>query len=323
MTTTTRAISSLTTALAAATLSFSAFGQAYPAKTITLTMPIGPVTAYYIILRQMADQIQAKTGRTIVFDVVLGAGGTLAPAKVKRADPDGYTIGLGYQGAMTIDPYISKDQRYDSLKDFAYISMLTRHGLAFVAGAKVPANNLQELIALAKAKPGQVKLGQGSTGSLIGLLRIQEAAGVQFMEVPYKSSNDFDAALLSGDVDVVLTTAGTALPQIKAGRTKALFIGSRARSPLLPNTQSVSEVYPDIEVISWYGLFAPAGTPQDRIDWLHREWTAQLRDPKIADRMQNTFGYEIVASTGQEFFDQIKREVPINTAVARRYNIGQ
>jgi tripartite-type tricarboxylate transporter receptor subunit TctC len=300
-----------------------AFGQAYPAKTITVTMPIGPGTAFFIVLRQMADQIQAKTGKTIVFDVVVGAGGTLAPAKLKRAEADGYTIGLGYQGAMTIDPYLAKEQRYDSLKDFAYISMLTRHGLLFVAGAKVPANNLQELIALAKAKPGQVKVGQGSTGSLIGLLRIQEAAGVQFMEVPYKSSGDFDAALLSGDVDVVLTTAGTALPQIKAGRTKPLFIGSRARSPLLPNTQSVSEVYPDIEVISWYGLFAPAGTPQDRIEWLHREWTAQLKDPKIAERMTNGFGYEIVASSPQEFLDQIKREVPVNTAVGKRYNIGQ
>lgn len=300
-----------------------AFGQAYPAKATTLVLPLSSSTGIYVALRQMADLIQAKSGKPIVLDTAVGAGGTLGPPRVKRADPDGYTIGLTYAAPMTINPYIEKEQRYDPLKDFSYISMLTRHGILFVAGSQVPANNIQEFIALAKAKPGAVKLGQGATGSRIGLLQIQEAAGVRFMDVPYKSSAQFDAALLSGEVDVVLSTVGTELGTIRSGRAKALFIGSRNRSPLLPNTQSISEVYPNVEVISWYGLFAPAGTPQDRIDWLYREWTGALKDPKIVERMQTTFGYEIVGSTGPELLEQIKREIVSNSRIVKQYNLAE
>ena len=297
--------------------------QAFPARPMTVVIPLSPSTAFYIAMRQMADQIQQKTGKAVVFDIAVGAGGTLSPQKIKRAEPDGYTIGLTYAAPLTVNPYVEKEPRYDPLKDFAYITMLTRHGILFVAGPKVPANNVQELIALAKAKPNGVKVAEGATGSRIGLLALAEAAGVQFFDVPYKSSAEFDTALLSGDVDVALSTVGTELGQIRGGRTKALFIGSRNRSPLLPNVQSVSEVYPNVEVISWYALFAPAGTPSDRIDWLHREWTAALKDPKIVERMQTVFGYEIVASTPQEVLDQIKRETPINSRIAKQYGIAE
>ena len=304
-------------------MSAQATAQAYPARPITLVLPLSTNTGIYVALRQMADLIQAKTGKTIVLDTAVGAGGTLGPQRVKRAEPDGYTIGMTYAAPMTINPFIEKEPRYDPLKDFTYISWLTRHGILFVAGAQVPANNLQELIALAKAKPGDVKLGQGATGSRIGLLQLQEAAGVKFLDVPYKSSAEFDKAMLAGEVDVILSTVGTELGQIKSGKAKALFIGSRNRSPLLPNVQSISEVYPNVEVISWYGLMAPAGTPQDRIDWLHREWIAALKDPKIMERMQTTFGYEIVAGTGPELLEQIKREIAANGRIIKQYNLSE
>ncbi|HXC41671.1 MAG TPA: tripartite tricarboxylate transporter substrate binding protein [Burkholderiales bacterium] len=303
--------------------SSTAFGQAFPARAMTVVMPLSPSTAFYVAMRQMADQIQAKVGKPVVLDPAVGAGGTLSPQRIKRADPDGYTIGLVYAAPLTVNPYVEKEPRYDPLKDFAYITMLTRHGILFAAGPKVPANNLQELIALAKSRPGGVKVGEGATGSRIGLLQLQEAGGVQFLDVPYKSSAEFDAALLSGEVDVVLSTVGTELGQIRGGRAKGIAIGSRNRSPLLPNVQSISEVYPNVEVISWYALFAPAGTPNDRIDWLHREWTAALKDPKIVERMQTVFGYEIVASTPQEVLDQIKREIPINSRIAKQYGISE
>jgi tripartite-type tricarboxylate transporter receptor subunit TctC len=300
-----------------------AHGQAFPAKSMTLVVPLSPNTAIYVALRQMADQIQQQTGRAILFDLAVGANGTLGPQRVKRADPDGYTIGLTYAAPMTVNPFVEKEPRYDPLKDFTYITMLTRHGILFVGGPKVPANNLQELIALARAKPESVKMGEGATGSRIGMLALGEAAGVRFFDVPYKSSAEFDTALLSGDVDVVLSTVGTELGQIKSGRTKALFIGSRNRSPLLPNVQSISEVYPEVEVISWYGLYAPSGTPTDRIDWLYKAWTAALKDPKIVERMQTTFGYEIVASTPQELLDQVKREIPVSSRIAKQYHISE
>jgi tripartite-type tricarboxylate transporter receptor subunit TctC len=102
---------------------------------------------------------------------------------------------------------------------------------------------------------------------------------------------------------------------------KGIFIGSRNRSPLLPNVQSISEVYPNVEIVSWYTLFAPAKTPADRIEWLHREWTGALKDPKIADRMQNSFGYDIIASRPQDVIEQIKREIPVNSRIIREYKL--
>ena len=301
----------------------NAWAQTYPAKAITVVLPIGPNTAFFVALRQMADQMQEKIGKPIIFETAIGASGTLAPARVKRAEADGHTIGLTFSWPMTVDPYVRKEQPpYDVLKDFSYITMLTRHGVLFVAGAKVPANTVQELIALAKAKPGTVKVGVGATGSRVGLYLLQDATGVQFFDVPYKSSADFPAALLSGEIDLAMSTAGTEIGMIRSGRTKAMFIGSRNRSSLLPSTQSITEVYPNVEIISWYGLYAPTGTPQDRITWLHREWTTAIKDPKIVEKMQTIFGYEIVASTPQEMLDQIKREIPESVRIGKQYKFS-
>jgi tripartite-type tricarboxylate transporter receptor subunit TctC len=300
-----------------------AAAQAFPSKTVTVVMPIATSTAFYIAIRQMADLIQTKTGRSIVLEPVIGASGTLAPARVKRSEPDGHTIGLTWAAPLTLNPVLSKDQPYDPLKDFAYIAMLTKHGIFMVAGAQFGPNNLQELVALAKAKPGTVRFGQAAAGSRIGAIQIEEASGAKFLEVPYKSSAQSEIAALSGEIDFFATTAGTAMGQIKAGKMKGLFIGSKNRSPLHPNVPSVAETFPDLEIVSWYALYAPAGTPADRIEWHHREWIAALKDPKIAAQMQNTFGYDIVAAPGSAVLEQVKRELPIHARIVKQHNISE
>lgn len=310
------------TAVALAVTSGSAAAQAFPSKTMTLVMPIPASTAFYIMLRQMADQIQAKTGTSVVFDVAIGANGTLGPAKVRRAEADGYTLGLTWAAPMTLNPLYAKDSPYDPLKDFAYVTMLTQHGIFFAARTGYAPNNLNETIALAKAKPDSIKMGYAATGSLVGILEIEEAAGIKFFKVPYKTSGQFDVALLSGEIDVALTTAGTALGQVKAGKLKGVFIGSKKRSPLHPGVQSVSEVFPNVEVGSWYGLYVPAGMPASAIEWHHREWTTALKDPKIADRMENAFGYEVLGSTPQVLTDRVRRELDSNRRIVKKYSIS-
>jgi tripartite-type tricarboxylate transporter receptor subunit TctC len=301
----------------------NASAQAFPSKTVTMVVPIATSTAFYIAIRQMADQIQTKTGRNIVLEPVLGASGTLAPARVKRSEPDGHTIGLTWAAPLTLNPVLSKDQPYDPLKDFSYIAMLTRHGIFFVAGAQFAPNNLQELIAAAKAKPGTVRFGQAAAGSRVGAIQLEEAAGVKFLEVPYKSSGQSEIAALAGEIDFFATTAGSAMGQIKAGKMKGLFIGSKNRSSLHPNVASVSETFPDLEIVSWYALYAPAGTPADRVDWHYREWVGALKDPKNAERMQNTFGYDVIAGPGSAVLEQVRRELPIHARIVKQHNITE
>jgi len=301
----------------------NAYGQAYPSGRTTLVIPIAPSLAFSVVIRQLADQIQAKTGQPIVFDYVIGADGTLGPPKVKRAKPDGYTIGLTYANPMTVNPYVEKEQRYDPLKDFTYITMLTRHGVLYVANNNFAANTIQDLVAMAKAKPNTVKIASAGVSARVWILQLEEAAGIRFFEIPYKSGADYAVALMSGDADIAGSTVGSQIGLIKGGKLKPIFIGSRSRSPMLPETPSISEVYPNAEMISWYALYAPAGTPQDRIDWLYREWTAAVKDPQMVEKIQTTFGYEVVGSTPQELLDQIKREIPITQRLAKERNLSE
>jgi tripartite-type tricarboxylate transporter receptor subunit TctC len=214
-----------------------------------------------------------------------------------------------------------KDRLFDPLTDFAYLTMLTQHGIVFLARNGFAPNNLAETIAFAKANPEVAKVGTASTAGLVGLVQIEDAAGIKFFKVPYKSSGQFDAALLGGEIDIIYQAAGTAIGLVKGGRMKALFIGSKKRSPLLPNVQSISEAIPNIEVGSWYALVAPAGTPADRVNWHVREWAAALREPKIADALEKAQGFEIVASSPQALAEQVRRELAANQDTVRKYSI--
>jgi tripartite-type tricarboxylate transporter receptor subunit TctC len=309
-------------ALACACLAGHALAQAFPSKPITVVMPIPASTAYYVLMRQMADQIQQRAGRAIVLDLAIGGNGTLAPAKVRRAPPDGYAIGLTWAAPLTLNPLLTAAPAYDPLKDFTPITMLTRHGILFAAGAQFAPRDLRELIALARDKPGAVKVGQSATGSIVGIHELEQQGGVHFLLVPYKSSAQSEVAALTGEIDVVATTAGSALGQIKAGKMKGLFIGSRNRTAILPDVPSVSEVYPDVEIVSWYALYGPAGMPADVVEWHHREWTAELKDPKIAERMR-MLGFDVVAGAPAELAEQIRREMPANAQIVKQYNITE
>lgn len=316
----------LVAALAVAGASTSAFAQsspqAFPSKNITLLNALPPSSTYSVMLRAMGDMIQAKSGRTVVIEPVVGADGVLAPQRVARSDPDGHTIGLVWAAPMTLNPLFTKDIGYDPQRDLLPVTMLTRHGNQIIVGGNFAANNVQELIALAKQKPGQIKIGTAGTGSKVGLIQLEEAGGVKFLEVPYKSPAQLVTAGISGEVDGMFQTIGATIGNIKQGQLKMLFVGTKNRSPLMPNTPSIAETYKDLEILSWFALIAPAKTPSSAIDWHYREWTAALKDPKVADRMQNALGYDIVASTPQQLADQIKAEIAVHSRIVKQYNIA-
>jgi tripartite-type tricarboxylate transporter receptor subunit TctC len=297
--------------------------QAFPSRTITVLTPIPPGNSYQIALRQMADTIQQRTGATIIMEPAVGANGIIPLQKLARAEADGYTLAICWAAPLTLNPHISPDIGYDPLRDFAPVMMITRHGIPFFALASSPVNNVRDLVALAKAKPGQVKIGYGGTGSRVGIIQLAEAAGVQFLEVPYKSPAQQSPALLSGEVDILVHALSEQIGLIQAGKVKSIFIGSKNRSPMIPNVASITEVYPNVEIGSWFAVMAPAKTPADRISWHNREWNAALKDPKIIDRMQNTFGYEVIGGAPRVVTDQVAAESPVYARIVKANNIKE
>jgi tripartite-type tricarboxylate transporter receptor subunit TctC len=317
---------SLLAAIAAAsalTVAADCNAQPFPAKPVTIQMPTPAGSTFDVILRRMLDSYTARTGRPFVLNPAIGGLGTIAPASLLRAEPDGHTIALTYAAPMTLSPLIMSPAPYDPLRDFAPVSLMTRHGILFVANPKFPASTLAETIALAKAKPRGVSVGFTGSGARVGIILLGSAAGVEFLEVPYKGSDQHQTAAISGSIDSASSTVGLALENIRAGKLKPLFIGSRSRSPLLPNVASISETYPGVEAVSWYALVAPAKTPADRIAWLNREFNAAIRDPKVVDLITNQLAYEIVASTPDELTRVMKAELAINAKVVKEHNIQE
>ncbi len=260
------------------------------------------------------------TGATLVVNPMPGGLGTLAPSSLLRSPADGQTVALIFAAPLTLTPQSMKTPPYDPLKDLAPVTMLTRHGLTYLANPQFPPNNVAELIAFARANPGKVTVGFAGGGSQAHMLQISSATGVTFLGVPYKSSAAFMQGLLAGEVNIAIQTPGDALELLKSGKVKGLFIGSRNRSAKMPNVPSITETYPDLEGVSWFGVVARAGTPRDRIDWLNREFNISVRSPRVQAQIDQ-MAYETVAGSPDDMSAIIKREIAIYTKIVKDYNI--
>lgn len=305
---------------AGALLSGHAAAQAYPSKPITLNSSLGPGSSYDAILRAIQEDWLARTGKTLIINPVVGGVGTLAPASLKRADPDGYTIAFTYAAPLTLSPLIMATPPYDPVKDFAPVIQLTKHGLVYAANPNFPANNFAEFIALAKAKPGTVTIGTSGDGSKVHILQMASATGVEFLQVPYKSSTQLAPAAMSGEVNVISQTVGVVSELIRAGRLKGLFIAQKARAPQLPNVPALAETNPGLDGGSWFAIVAPAGTPKDRVDWLNREFALGMKTPRAQASAQAS-AYDVVANTPEQFTQVIKDEIATYAKIVKQYNI--
>lgn len=299
-----------------------ASGQAYPSKSIVIQSPIVAGSSIDPVLRMMIEDIQARTGKTMVINAMVGGLGTLAPGAVARAEKDGHTVGLVFAATLTLSPQIMKNPPFDPLKDLAPVSLLTRHGLLIVANPALTANSVAELLALAKSRPEARALSVSyvGTGSQIYASQVAAAAGIKFLGVPYKASSQQITAVMSGETDLAIFAAAAVAPLIKAGKVKPIAIGTSNRTAMLPNVPSISETFPGLEGLSWFGIVAPAGTPRDRIDWLHRELTTSIKIPRAQEAIA-AMGFDTVASTPQQMADIIRKEIPIYAKALKDNNI--
>lgn len=287
----------------------------YPAKTVKLIVPFSAGGSTDLVARQIAQEMTVRTGQPFVVENKPGAGSTIGADFVAKAPADGYTLLLGTISSHATAVGLYPKLPYDPLKDFAAITEITAIPNLIVAS---PTNarlagvrNVADLVKLAKEKPGSLTYGSSGSGSSNHLAteQLMTAAGITMNHIPYKGSGPALNDVAGGHTDLMLDVVLSSLPQIKGGRLKALGITSLKRSPLLPDVPTVAEQgYPGFEVLGWYGLFAPAGTPPAVLERLSQDFRAVLRSDKMRATLESQGG-PAIASTPAEFTALIRSEI--------------
>jgi len=259
--------------LALAIVASVAAGQGYPAKPLRLIIPFSPGGSNDIVGRMAAAQLGERLGQPVIVDNRTGAGGTIGTEAAAKSPPDGYTLFLVSVG-HAFNASIYKKLPYDPVKSFVPVAMLGTGPAVLVVYPGLPANSLQELIALAKQKPGQLNYASAGVGSFLHLaaelFRLQ--AGVSLTHVPYKGAGPATVDVMAGQAQLCVASIITVLPHIRSGRMRALATTGSQRSPLLPDVPTFVEAgVQGSEATNWWGILAPAGTPQPIIDRLHKE----------------------------------------------------
>jgi tripartite-type tricarboxylate transporter receptor subunit TctC len=291
-------------------LSVLAHAQTYPNKPIRLVVPFAPGGSSTIVARSVAMEMEKGLGQPIVIENKGGGGGNLAMHDVARSDADGYTIIIGHVGSLAMTPYITPNLGYDVNRDFAPISLLAKVPNIFVVHADVPAKNLREFVALAKAKPGQFYYGSAGNGSAghLAMEYLKLVSGMDLQHVPYKGTGPNLVDLVAGRTHA--TSAGTPplMPHVKAGKLRVIAVGTPQRLPTLPDVGTVAEQgYPGFEASQWYGLNAPAKTPPALVKRLAEEAAKAAKSPSVVERFKADDA-EAIGSTPQEYADFIAKE---------------
>lgn len=284
---------------------------AYPDRPIRLIVAYPPGGGTDIVSRLLMPALAERLGQSITIDNRGGAGGNIGTETAARATPDGYTLLMGNIAPNAINVSIYKHLPYDPQKDFSPISLIAITPNILVVNTKVPAQSVGELIALAKAKPGTLNFpsaGRGTSSHLAGEL-FDTMAHVQMVHVPYKGGGAAFTDLLSGQVQVFFATMPAAMSFVRSGQLRALAVTSEQRSSTLPDLATISESgLPGYSATTWYGLYAPTGTPPEIVNRLNREITAILRLPALRERMIAQ-GFEPAGDSPDEFATFIGNEI--------------
>lgn len=298
-------------AIAASTLCTGAFAQAWPSKPIRLVVPFPPGGGTDIIARETSQKVAAATGWTFVIDNKPGAGGNLGVDSVAKSPADGYTIVLGQTSNLAINPTLYAKMPYDSVKDLAPIVLVANAPLVMVTGMNTPHKTLADAVKAAKAKPGNLNFASPGNGTVAHLTSemFQKAAGVQTQHVPYKGAAQALTDVISGTVDLYMSSVPTLLGQIKQGKLRALAVTSAKRVDDLPNVPTINESgYTGFDAVTWFGLLAPAGTPKDVIARLNAEFNKALQQPALQKKLGDE-GADPAGGTPEQFAALIRDEI--------------
>ncbi len=285
--------------------------DSYPVKPVRLVTPFPPGGGTDILARALAPRMSESLGGSVIVENRSGAGGLVGIEAVARATPDGYTL-LLVSGSLTIIPSLFPNVRYDPVKDFTPVTLATRQPYIAVVHPSLPAKNIRELIALARARPGQVtyaSAGSGGAGHL-GMELLKTMVKVNIVHIPYKGSGPALIDVLGGHVSLMFASAPSAMPHIKTGRLRALAMTGSQQSAAVPGVPTIAESgLPGFETYGWYGVLAPAGTAPPIIARVHGAIIKAMAAPEVMERIVAD-GSEAVAGTPEQFADYIKRDIP-------------
>jgi tripartite-type tricarboxylate transporter receptor subunit TctC len=276
--------------------------QTYPDRRVRIVVPYSAGGPADIVVRILSDRLGAAWGEPVVVENRAGGGGNIGTEVVARASPDGYTL-LANASNHVINASLYDKLPYDPFKDFTPITELASYALIWVVHTSVPVKTLDELVALTRAQPGRVTVANGGIGAPTQLcaLLFAQAAGVDFVNVPYKGGAPASAAVVSGHVMAMCNNAANAIPQVRGGTLRALAVAGAQHLPAMPELPTVAELgYPGFEASGWLGLFAPAKVPQNITAKLHADTTRILKLPDVQEYLVKQ-GYGVVGSTPEDF----------------------
>ena len=292
------------TALAIGAFAVStAWGQAWPAKPITIVVPFPPGGSTDMVARAIGTRLTASLGQSVLVDNKAGATGTIGATLVKRATPDGYTLLVTSLGPLVIAPHLIKGMQYDALQDFDLITVAVQAPNVLVVPASSPHNSVADVIAFEKKNPGKMTFassGNGSSDHLTAELFWQQT-GTSGLHVPYKGGAPAITDLLGAQVDASFQNVNAVVQNIKAGKFKALAVTGDKRSPVLPEVPTLAEAgVKNVDAYSWQAMVAPKGLPPEVRTKLHESTVAALNDPALKQQF-NAIGLEVVANTPAQF----------------------
>jgi tripartite-type tricarboxylate transporter receptor subunit TctC len=283
-------------------------GQAYPVKTVRVVIPWPPGGSNDIVGRMVVQKLSEAMGQQFVVDNRAGASGVLGSELVAKAPPDGYTIMVHSTTHMGNAHLYGAKLSYDTLRDFTGVGLLSAQPGALTAHPSLPVKTTKEFVALAKSRPGQILYSSSGNGSAphLQMALLTSMAGIKLVHVPYKGGAPQVTALMAGETQVSFATIGTVINQVKAGKLRAIAVGSAKPTKQLPGVPTVSESgVPGYEMNPWIGMFVPAGTPRAIIDRLNAEMNRALANPDVIQRLENQ-ALDPWTSTPDEFNARLK-----------------
>lgn len=284
--------------------------QTYPDRPVRLIAPFPAGGLADVLARAVGDELTRSLGQPVIVENRAGAGGNIGAEAVARSAPDGYTLLMTSAGILTANQFLYASMPFDPEKDFVTVSNVADMPMMVVVNPKVEAKTLAELVALARANPNKLNFGSpgiGTTGHL-GLAMFMHAAGIKLTHVPYRGAAPAITDLLAGQIDGVVDNPPTVLPHIQSGKLRPLAVTAKTRMALLPDLPTAAQGgVANYEASSWFGVVAPAGTPQPIVDRLHKEIAAALRQPALQERFAKS-GARLIGNTPAEFAQQIKQD---------------
>ena len=285
------------------------YAQTYPAKPVRIIVATSAGGPYDEAARAIGPKLTEIWGQQVLVDNRPGAGNIIGATAAARSAPDGYTYFLANVASQAITPHLHKKLPFDPQKDFAPVILMMTSPMILVTHPSVPVRSVKDMVALAKAKPGAINYGSAGVGNLqhLAMEVLMSMAQIRMNHVPYKGFAPASVDLISGQIALMFANITGATPHVKQGRLRAVAVSSAKRSALAPDLPPVADTYPDFDVTTWMGLFAPSGTPGDAIGIVHRDITRVLRQPDMTRHFSER-GAEILAGGPDQLAAYVRRD---------------